>query len=124
MHPDGTPLADEELPSSRALRLEAVINTEVVIERRRGGVRDPGARERCTRPFRIRGQARRGGHLPGHHRAEAAPASQSGFHGPGGARFADPAAVGAAAARGSPATRRGRRGARPDPDAACDEAAW
>ena len=41
MHPDGTPLADEELPSSRALRLEAVINTEVVIERRRGGVGIP-----------------------------------------------------------------------------------
>ena len=35
-HPDGTPLTDDELPSTRALRLEAVINLEAVIERRRG----------------------------------------------------------------------------------------
>jgi signal transduction histidine kinase/GAF domain-containing protein len=33
-HPDGTTLADRELPSTRALREEAVINLEVVIERR------------------------------------------------------------------------------------------
>jgi PAS domain S-box-containing protein len=36
-HPDGSPLKDEELPSTRALRLEPVINLEVIIERRRGG---------------------------------------------------------------------------------------
>jgi signal transduction histidine kinase len=36
-YPDGTPLKDEELPSTRALRLEAVINLEVIIDRRRGG---------------------------------------------------------------------------------------
>lgn len=35
-HPDGTPFADEELPSTRALRLEAVTNAEVIIERRGG----------------------------------------------------------------------------------------
>jgi signal transduction histidine kinase len=34
-HPDGSPLKDEELPSTRALRLEAVINLEVLIDRRR-----------------------------------------------------------------------------------------
>jgi PAS domain S-box-containing protein len=34
--PSGTPLADEELPSTRALRLEAVINLETVVERHRG----------------------------------------------------------------------------------------
>ena len=33
-HPDSRPLRDDELPSSRALREEAVINLEVVIERR------------------------------------------------------------------------------------------
>ncbi len=37
-HPDGTALKDEELPSSRALRLEAVINFEAIVERHRGGV--------------------------------------------------------------------------------------
>ena len=36
-HPDGSPLKDEELPSTRALRMEAVINFEVIIDRRRGG---------------------------------------------------------------------------------------
>jgi PAS domain S-box-containing protein len=36
-YPDGHLLKDEELPSTRALRLEAVINLEVIIERRRGG---------------------------------------------------------------------------------------
>jgi PAS domain S-box-containing protein len=36
-HPDGAPLDDEELPSSRALRLEAVINVEAVVERHGGG---------------------------------------------------------------------------------------
>jgi PAS domain S-box-containing protein len=35
-HPDGTPLTEAELPSSRALQLEALINVEVVIERHRG----------------------------------------------------------------------------------------
>jgi signal transduction histidine kinase len=32
-HPDGTPLKEEELPSMRALRLEAVINFEALVER-------------------------------------------------------------------------------------------
>lgn len=36
-HPDGRPLSDDELPSTRALREEAFINVEVVIERREGG---------------------------------------------------------------------------------------
>ena len=35
-HPDGRPLAEDELPSTRALREEAVINLEVVIERHHG----------------------------------------------------------------------------------------
>ena len=35
-HPNGIPLSDDELPSSRALRLEAVINLEVIIERHGG----------------------------------------------------------------------------------------
>jgi signal transduction histidine kinase len=37
-HPDGTPLAVHELPSTRALREEAVINLEVLIERHQGRV--------------------------------------------------------------------------------------
>jgi PAS domain S-box-containing protein len=35
-HPDGSPMADEELPSMRALRGEAVVNLEALIERRHG----------------------------------------------------------------------------------------
>jgi signal transduction histidine kinase len=35
-HPSGIPFEDGELPSSRALRLEAVINVEAVVERHRG----------------------------------------------------------------------------------------
>jgi signal transduction histidine kinase len=35
-HPNGEPLKEEELPSTRALRREAVINLEAVIERHRG----------------------------------------------------------------------------------------
>jgi PAS domain S-box-containing protein len=35
-HPNGTPLAEHDLPSTRALREEAVINLEVVIERHQG----------------------------------------------------------------------------------------
>jgi PAS domain S-box-containing protein len=37
-HPDGRPLGDDELPSTRALREEAVINLEVVIERHHGRI--------------------------------------------------------------------------------------
>ncbi len=37
-HPDGRPLVVDELPSTRALRDEAVINVEVVIERNQGRV--------------------------------------------------------------------------------------
>jgi signal transduction histidine kinase len=36
-YPDGSPLKDVELPTTRALRLEAVINFEVIIDRRRAG---------------------------------------------------------------------------------------
>ncbi len=36
-HPDGRPLADDELPSTRVLREEAVLNVEAIVERRRGG---------------------------------------------------------------------------------------
>jgi len=37
-HPDGRPVQENELPSTRALREEAVINLEVIIDRRRGRV--------------------------------------------------------------------------------------
>ena len=37
-HPDGRPLAEDELPSARALREEAVINLEVVVERHHGRI--------------------------------------------------------------------------------------
>jgi PAS domain S-box-containing protein len=37
-HPDGRPLKEDELPSTRALREEALINVEVVIERHHGRV--------------------------------------------------------------------------------------
>ncbi|HEX9287912.1 MAG TPA: ATP-binding protein [Anaeromyxobacteraceae bacterium] len=37
-HPDGRPLQENELPSTRALREEAVINLEVIIDRHRGRV--------------------------------------------------------------------------------------
>ncbi len=37
-HPDGRPIPEDELPSTRALRDEAVINLEVVIRRRSGPV--------------------------------------------------------------------------------------
>jgi signal transduction histidine kinase len=36
-HPNGSPLSDDELPSTRVLRNEAVINLELLIERHRGG---------------------------------------------------------------------------------------
>jgi len=35
-HPNGVPLEDAELPSTRALNLEAVVNLETLIERRQG----------------------------------------------------------------------------------------
>jgi signal transduction histidine kinase len=35
-HPDGSPLSRDELPSTRALHMEAVINLEAIIDRNRG----------------------------------------------------------------------------------------
>jgi PAS domain S-box-containing protein len=36
-HPDGRPMSEDDLPSSRVLREEAVINVEAIVERYRGG---------------------------------------------------------------------------------------